>query len=281
MIRVETYEEAETFHVGFANDHFDMLVMAGRGATGKSEQSRQALSAHHCVEIPGHVTPLDLYKRLYEGKDQKVVFDEIDGLFCNKQNVCLLKQLGETRDEKRISWMSSDRRAQEIDGGKGYFYTRSRLLILCNSFSVLNANVAALATRAVVVHFAPSLVEILKKIKTFGTDEEILSFLESYYECLPEFNLRTYRNLENMKAAGLDWRMYAMQESDVPPKVIEIADLLVRYSSDTQRLQHYSASRRDYYNWKSEAVAFAQRRAVVGVKELTDSVPMTNQVVAV
>ena len=268
MIRVETYEEVETFYTGFANDHFDMLVIAGLGATGKTEESGRALAGHACVEIPGHVTPLDLYKRLYEGKDLKVVFDEIDGLFDNKQNVCLLKQLGETRDEKRISWMSSDRKAQEIDGGKGFFYTRSKLLILCNSFSALNANVAALVTRAVVVHFAPTPEEMLKKIKTFGTDTEILAFLDSYYECFPEFNLRTYRNLENMKAAGLDWRMYAMQESDVPPKIIEIADLLVRFTSDIERWQHHSGSRRDYYNWKPEAVAFARRRAVAKAEGL-------------
>ncbi len=268
MIRVETYTELQTFTTGFANDHFDMLVLAGRGATGKSEESGRALAGHTCVEIPSHVTPLDLYKRLYEGKNQKVVFDEIDGLFDNKQNVCLLKQLGETRDDKRISWMSSDRRAQEIDGGKGFFYTRSRLLILCNSFLVLNANVAALATRAVVVHFAPTPAEMLTKIKTFGTDAEVLAFLVSHHECLPEFNLRTYRNLENMKAAGLDWRMYAMQESDVAPKIIEIADLLVRYSSDTERLQHYSTSRRDYYHWKPKASAFAHRRAVADAEGL-------------
>ncbi len=268
MIRVETYIELQTFTTGFANDHFDMLVIAGRGATGKSEESGRALAGHTCVEIPGHVTPLDLYRRLYEGKDQKVVFDEIDGLYDNKKSVCIIKQLGETRDEKRISYMSSDRRAQEIDGGKGFFFTKSRLLILCNSFTVLNANVAALATRAVVVHFAPTPEEILKKIKTFGTDLEIIAFLESHYECLPEFNLRSYRNLENMKAAGLDWRMYAMQESDVSPKVIEIADLLVRYSSDLDRLLHYSASRRDYYNWKPEAMALAHRRVVAEAEGL-------------
>ena len=81
-------------------------------------------------------------------------------------------------------------------------------------------------------------------------------------------NLRTYRNLQNMKAAGLDWRMYAMQESDVSPKVIEIADLLVRYTSDSERLQHYSASRRDYYNWKPESVAFAHRRAAAKAEGL-------------
>ena len=103
MIRVETYEEVQAFTTGFANDHFDMLVIAGRGATGKSEESSRALAGHACVEIPGHVTPLELYRRLYEGRDQKVVFDESDGLFDHKLKVCIMKQLGETRDKKRIS----------------------------------------------------------------------------------------------------------------------------------------------------------------------------------
>ena len=102
--------------------------------------------------------------------------------------------------------------------------------------------------------------EILAKIKSFADDESIVAFLEAFHGAIPDFSLRTYRLLEDLKKAGLDWQRYALDESDVPSRVKEIADLLTRFDNDIQRLEYYSASRRDYYNWKPQAVAYLERR---------------------
>ena len=159
-------------------------------------------------------------------------------------------------------WVSADRRAAEIDGGTGYFHTRSHVLMLCNSFKALSANVAALQTRATVIKFVPSSAEILDKVKTFATDPEIVAFLERFHEAIHEFNLRTYCMLKDLKGAGLDWQKYALDESDTPEKVVDIADLLVRFERDIERIQQYSGSRRDYYNWKPQAEAYLRRRSL-------------------
>ncbi|MCH7720067.1 MAG: hypothetical protein IH988_03635 [Planctomycetes bacterium] len=172
----------------------------------------------------------------------------------------MLKQLCNTREVKRIMWASADPRAAAIDGGLGHFDTRSHVMMLCNDFGVFKANVSALKTRAMVVHFKPSRTEILGKIKTFATDGEIVAFLDEFYREIPEFNLRTYRILEDLKAGGLDWRRYALDASSSPLKVKQIAQLLLRYPSDNERLQHYSASRRDFYNWKPQALDYLDRR---------------------
>ena len=63
-----------------------------------------------------------------------------------------------------------------------------------------------------------------------------------------------------LKNAGMDWQRYALQETDVPAKVIEIADLLTRFDTDIDCIEHYSGSRRDFYNWKPAALAYLQRR---------------------
>ena len=262
MIPIDRYQELSDFMGAFGTGGLNMLVICSRGGLGKTEEVRRTLNGHDVSHIGGHVTPLKLYKLLHDGRDKPVVFDEIDELITNAQHVGLLKQLCETRDLKRIMWTSTDPRAAEIDGGRGYFETESHVLMLCNSFSVLNANVGALRTRATVVHFTPSSKEILAKIKTFAADDEIIAFLEGFHEALPDFSLRTYRLLEDLKNAGLDWQKYALEESDVLPKVREIADLLARFDTDNERVQHYSASRRDYYNWKAEAVAYARRRSL-------------------
>ena len=255
MIPITTFDELTGLIAGFADGHLNTLVICSEGGMGKSEEVDRVLNGQDAVRIVGHLTPLKLYELAYRSCDKPIVFHEIDCLLANPQHVGLLKQLCETRDLKRIMWTSTDPRAAEIDGGRGYFETKSHVLMLCNSFSVLNANVGALKTRATLVHFLPSSAEILAKIKAFATDDEIVAFIEGFHAALHDFSLRTYRLLEDLKNAGLDWRRYALEETDIPPKVKEVADLLVRFDTDIERVEHYSGSRRDYYNWKPRAEA--------------------------
>ena len=116
MITITTYRELTDFVVAFGDGHLNMVVICSRGGLGKSEEARRTLDGEDVVRIGGHVTPLKLYELLYEGRDKPVVFDEIDGLLANPRH-----------------------------GGLGYFNTRSHVLMLCNSFSALSANVAACA----------------------------------------------------------------------------------------------------------------------------------------
>jgi hypothetical protein len=244
-----------------------MLVIHSRGGLGKSEAVRAAMQDHKVVWIGGHATPLKLYELLYQGRDQPVVFEEIDGLLVNPLHVGLLKQLCETRTPKRIAWASTDLRALEIDGGRGMFETRSKVLMLCNSFDNLNANVGALQTRATIVRFVPAGEEIITRIKAFATDDEVVAFLNAHADCQPDLNLRTYGRLAEMKRAGLDWQRYALDEGDTDPKILEIAGLLGRFDNDLSRIAQYSGSRRDYYNWKPQAVAYARRQLRLSVIE--------------
>ena len=259
MITIITYRELANFVGAFGAGHLNTLVICSRGGLGKSEEARRCLDNDKVVRVGGHITPLKLYDLLYQGRGKLVVFDEIDGLLANPRHVGLLKQVCETREEKRIMWMSADPRVLEIDGGRGQFTTHSHVLMLCNSFTALTANVAALETRATVVRFDPPPAEVLAKIETFAADPEIVSFLVEFHQAIVDLSLRTYGLLAELKNAGMDWQRYALQETDVPPKVIEISNLLERFDADTERVIHYTGSRRDFYNWKPQAEAYRQR----------------------
>ncbi len=174
----------------------------------------------------------------------------------------LLKQVCETREVKKVQWGCTAQRAAEIDGGVGRFHTRSRVCLLCNSFELFNANVAALKTRGLTLQFVPSSREILDKIRTFASDSEIIEFLEDFHEAIPDLSLRTYGMLADLKRADLDWKRYALDETNVHPKVMEIANMLQRFNADIERIRHYSGSRRDYYNWKPQAVEYQRRQSV-------------------
>ncbi len=262
MITLVTYQELNEFVVAFGDGGFHLLVVCSAGGLGKSVEANDALDSSSVAIIGGHITPLGLYGELYNNRDKPVVFDEIDGLLSNPTHVGLLKQVAETRSPKRASWVSRSKAALEIDGGVGHFYTTSRVMMLANSFKRLNANICALQTRGMVVRFEPPRPEIYRKIQEFGDDLEVIEFLGDVFEVLREFNLRSYVNLVEMKGAGLDWRRYALMDSDIPSKILEIAELLTRYNSDKERLHHYSHSRRDYFNWKPRALEYAQRHAL-------------------
>ncbi len=268
MISITTYLELSSFISAFGDGHLNMLVVCSRGGLGKSETVQRTLEGDSVI-VSGHETPLDLYRKLFDGRDRLVVFDEIDGLLANVANVGLLKQVCETREVKRVQWGSTDKRAAKIDGGVGHFHTRSRVCLLCNSFELFNANVAALKTRGMTVQFVPSRRQILDKIRTFATDSEIVEFLEEFHEAIPDLNLRTYGILADLKRAGLDWRRYAFDESNLNPKVMEIANLLQRFDADVERVKQYSGSRRDYYNWKPQAVEYERRQSLRSLAEKT------------
>ena len=125
MIRMSTYRELSELVHAFGQDQLNMVVLVSRGGLGKSQEAREELDDADIVSVGGHVTPLRLYELLHDGRDMKVLFDELDGLLSNTQHVGLLKQLCETQTTKKVAWMSSDKRASEIDGGAGYFFTRS------------------------------------------------------------------------------------------------------------------------------------------------------------
>ena len=260
MVTLGTYQELKEFVLAFGEGSFHLLVVCSAGGLGKSVEANDSLQGS-VLMIGGHITPLGLYAKLYSNRDKPVVFDEIDGLLGNPTHVGLLKQVAETQPRKRVSWVSRSKAALEIDGGVGHFYTTSRVMMLANSFKRLNANISALETRGMVVRFDPSRSEIYQKIVDFGDDLEVVEFLGQTFEVLRDFNLRTYVNLGEMKKAGLDWRRYALLDSDIPSKIVEIAGLLTAYNNDKERIQHYSHSRRDYYGWKPRAMEYAQRQA--------------------
>lgn len=276
MIHMATYEELDKLIAAFGNDYLNMVVIVAGGGLGKSQNARDQLPDNEVVALGGHVTPLRLYELLYEGRNKKVVFDEIDGLLSNTQHVGLLKQLCETRKMKKITWMSKDKRALEIDGGLGHFYTSSRVLMLCNSIDIYNANVSALFSRALAVRFRPTAIEILDRMKTFASDCEIVAYLDQFHDCIQGFSLRTYGILEELKGAGMDWRKYALDESTPPPKILEIANLLANDEPDVERIRKYSGSRRDYYNWKPQTAEYIRRQSLKTIKREGDECDHTS-----
>jgi len=229
----------------------NLMIVVSRGGLGKTFITEESLIEQAPIVFTGHVTPLGMYKELLsrnsQEKDFIVVFDDVDTLMLNKTNVALLKQLCDTREEKTIKYCTS---SPILKATAGEFETSCKVLMLMNELKTEDKNLDALLTRAHLVYFNPPDTEIIRHLKTFGIEKDILNFIEKYAPFSKTLNLRVYKRATELKNAGLNWEEEVMNELDIDMRLYEIEQLLTKYKTDKEREGHFSESRPQYYKFK-------------------------------
>lgn len=198
----------------FAQGHFHLLILVGGAGLGKSRSVRAALGDDVCW-IEGNATPFGIYSKLYRHRDQFVVFDDIDGIYADRNGVRLLKCLCQTEQEKTLAW-HSDARTLERQGIPREFTTKSRVIIIANDWKTLNKNVMALQDRGHVLFFEPDAVEVHRKAETCFFDREIYAWFAVNLHRVREPSLRHYVRAAELKGAGMDWTAVLADEIDNP-----------------------------------------------------------------
>lgn len=235
----------------FGEKQLNLLVVVSRGGLGKTFIAEDALIEQSPLIFSGHVTPLAMYAELLnrngEEKDFIAVFDDVDALMLNKTNVALLKQLCDTREEKTIKYTTTSPILKELPKE---FETSCKILMLMNTLKTDDKNLDALLTRAHLIYFNPPDTEIMRHLKTFGEDDEILDFIQTYAPFSKTLNLRVYTRAVELKKVKLDWKQEIANELNIDKRLIEFEDLLKKYDTDKEREQHFSESRSNYYRIK-------------------------------
>ena len=251
MIELKTYADFYKYMKAFSKKQLNLLVVVSRGGLGKTFTAEEALMEEAPLTFTGHVTPMSLYiemlERNKEEKDFIAIFDDVDLLIQNKTNVALLKQVCDTRAEKIIRYSTTSRALGKEDR---QFETSCKVLMLMNSLKTGNQNLDALITRAHLIYFNPSDVEILNHMKTFAEDKEIISFMDTYAPFSKTLNLRVYIRAKELKASELNWKDLVVDELNIDSRLFEIEMLLKKYNNDKERIEHFSASRPSYYRFK-------------------------------
>lgn len=259
MITLTTYKELQEYITAFGKKQLNLLIVVSRGGLGKTYIAEEALMEEGPLVFSGHVTPMRLYKELYERNQEETdficVFDDVDALMLNKTNVALLKQICDTREEKTIKYCTTS--AVMGDTPKE-FVSECKVLMLMNSLKTDDKNLDALLTRAQLIYFNPPDVEIVKHIKTFGSDKEITKFIELYAPFSKTLNLRVYSRAKELKASALDWKSEVMDILNVDPRLMEIQRLLEKYGNskevnkenEKKFMTNTESSRPTYYRFK-------------------------------
>jgi len=251
MITVKTYKELSEYISAFSKKKLNLLIVVSRGGLGKTFIAEEELMEEAPLTFTGHVTPLSMYMELFkrnkEEKDFIVMFDDVDALMMNKSNVAILKQLCDTREEKIIKYFTTSPTLKDVPKE---FETSCKVLMNMNSLETEDRNLNALLTRAHLVDFNPSSEEVLKHLKEFAKDKEIINFIEKYAPFSKKLNLRVYKRADEIKQSKLDWKQEIISELDIDMRLYEIETLLKKYKTDLEREKHFTESRSQYFRFK-------------------------------
>ncbi len=259
MITVTTYEELTFYIKMFKDGNADLLIIESKGGYGKSTTVDRIMQEIRHLKVLAHMTPLQFYISGYIYRDCPIVFDDLDTLITNKDNVALLKQFAETQKTKEISWFSTSKILKDNSIPKRY-ETKSRIIIICNSFDIVNKNVSSLADRGFHIIFKPTKQELMSKIKEisikYSKDIDTTKIIEiiDKHKSFGDISLRTFvKGTFLYKQDKENFKIRLLQDMELNPKLILLDKLLQEYNNDKDRLQVWKEqgfSRATYYRHK-------------------------------
>lgn len=254
---VQVYEETDEEVIARINDRFDVLtemseacagglikslIVEGSAGAGKSYNVEKALDNvkmynmfenHGDFEpfdiIRGTISPIGLYKKLYEFKEegQTLVFDDCDSVFFDQTALAILKAALDTTPSRKISWNTNSYDLSE-NGIPTSFEFKGSIIFITNfnmedsKSKQLKPHFDALMSRSHYLNLTiktnrdkflriKGLIQkgtILEKYNFSETVEyEILSFIENNINNLRELSLRTTIKIADIvKMKPNDWK---------------------------------------------------------------------------
>ena len=231
-LTIRTYKELDANLQAFRAGHIKFMIIYGDAGLSKSYSVKRIYKG--IATIKCHVSPLGLYTKFHEHRDDAILMDDLDEIYYDKICVKILKAATESEDKRLVSWTStigSLRDADKADDDRvpREFDMTGPILLISNDWSLHSANLKALADRARLIHFCPSPAEVHQEVKKWFHDQEIIDFIESLIPQLQHLSMRIYREAADSKRAantGLDWRQDLLQALNIDPVTSAIAQLL-------------------------------------------------------
>lgn len=248
---LRTYDELRRVALAFGDGCLNFMVLLGSPGTGKSRALADATGTSFHM-MSGNATPFGLYQAAYEHRGERLVLDDCDGLFRDRQGVRLLKALCQSDREKSVCWLS-DTKGLAGRGVPSQFITTSPVALISNDWTPANPDVLALQDRAHLFVFAPTSLEVHQHAAAFFWDQEIFDFIGEHLHLAQPHSLRTYVLAWQRKTAGMDWQELVLTRC-VTGKLLAVLQIKAdpSYTTEEQRAQAFirggHGSRATYFN---------------------------------
>jgi hypothetical protein len=279
-LQVTTYRELAQYVKGFADGSFSFLIILGSPGLGKSETIRRTLEGKDHLFIGTHATPLGMYQALYAHRDQPVVIDDLDCLCSDRGAVRLLKGVCNSDPIKRVCWRSNNSAIGDEEGKTpAEFETTSRICVITNEWVTTSENVRALEDRGIMLHFAPSPLEIHQMVSGWFDDDEVLAFIGDNLHLMPQPSIRLYQHGKELKGTEVDWRPAILALGQVDKKFRAIAELqadasFVKEEDRVKAFMRLGHSRSTYFDRKKKMPPRFVLPAVVEKPPIAEAAPV-------
>jgi len=215
---IRTFDALRSFRDAFFEPSMYFLLIIGRHGLSKSYEFKERCKpykdhagndidvAHY---IKGNVTPVEAYRLAYEHRNKLLVFDDAERLWADANGRFLLRDLTENKPTKTVNWRV-DNKVLQRDGIPKEFDTTSRVCLIMNRFAFGDAaEYDAIADRAHMVYFDPTVVEVHKNAAIWFWDQEIHDFIGNHLHLIDRDKLsaRTYVKAYERRQKG-DWREF-------------------------------------------------------------------------
>ena len=257
-----------SFIKSVARGYNDSFIFLGKQGLGKTTITLQTLMKEkvNFVYQQGFLTPLLLYKFLYENRDNKIiVFDDVSGLVSNPYSLSIiLSALWSATDKRKVSWLST---TQRLDIPNEFIFN-SRIIFITNKIPkneyaelvmsrCLNYEIS-LTYRQIIM----MMIEIAKMKHPSLTREERLEIVEFIKENTDEttknFDLRLQKKIENLylynKEEWRDLALALLNKKD--EKLALVKKLLLTSASLKQAIEEWkektNLSTRQFYRYKQK-----------------------------
>jgi len=239
------------------------IFVIGQAGLGKTCFISNALSGTKAVRISGHISPRRLYRKLYENRNEKIIFfDDTESMLNNKISIVILKQALDTGTKRIVSWDST----KTTDIPSSFEFESS--VIFCLNAIPSDLGFQAIISRAVKMNVWFSynqIIELMEEIAKYPRNingatltpsirNNIVDWIRKNCEpSVDDFSLRTQHKIESFYAySELKWKDLAFELLHKKNELIGILlDIMNKYPTRKEQIkiwkQMTNLSERAYY----------------------------------
>jgi hypothetical protein len=275
---IRTYDELRSFRDAFFAAAMYFLLIIGRHGLSKSYEFQDRCWPYkdcsgHDIDVAhyvkGNITPVEAYRLAFEHRNKLLIFDDAERLWADVNGRFLLRDLTENKPTKTVHWRV-DNKALERDSIAKQFDTTSRICLIMNRFAFGDAaEYAAIADRAHMVYFDPTVVEVHRNAALWFWDQEIYDFVGQHLGLIDpdKLSARTYVKAYERRQKG-DWRKflenrYFSQETE---KWVVSIENDARFRTAEQKVAEFEGrtglKRATYFNVKKQLKKDGQLKAI-------------------
>lgn len=216
-IPVKTYAEFRRYIQRFAEGKFPFLMIIGSTSIGKTETIKEVIPKS--IVCDGTLSAFEFFKALGGNLDWTFVLDDLPPKCYRDEMLSLLKAL---TNSTSTSPDGNVVRYTKASVDPQSFTTKTRVILLANSWENIDPNVKALEARGITLLFNPTNYEVHKQVANWFHNQEVYDYM---YESLPLIGrnqMRFYTTAAQLKRAGMDWKtaLLGMFESDKAEQVL-------------------------------------------------------------